>query len=93
MRRPNPVGDLTMSKLNQTISEVTNIAAHSQWPQDSAIIAIIATADYDRFHNLEINELIDLGIVDDNLVDDLYAMSRDQYETLRYAVLGILSAQ
>ena len=82
-----------MTKTNQTVSEIANIARHTNWPQDSAIIAIIATADYDKFQSLEISELIYLGIVDDNLVDDLYAMSREQYETLRYAVLGILSAR
>ena len=82
-----------MTKLNETISEVTNIAAHTQWPQDSAIIAIIATADYDKFQALEIDELINLGIADENLVDDLYAMSREQYECLRYAIFGILSAR
>ena len=78
---------------NQTISEVTNIAVNSQWPQDSAIIALIVTADYDKFQSLEISELIYLGIVDDELVDDLYAMSREQYECLRYAIFGILSAR
>jgi len=82
-----------MTKTNQTVCEITNIAVNSQWPQDSAIIALIVTADYDKFQALEIDELINLGIADENLVDDLYAMSREQYETLRYAVLGILSAR
>ena len=82
-----------MSKTNQTVSEIANIARHTNWPQDSAIIAIIATADYDKFQALEISELIYLGIVDDDLVDDLYAMSREQYECLRHAIFGILSAR
>ena len=54
-----------MTKTNQTVSEIANIARHTNWPQDSAIIAIIATADYDKFQALEISELIYLGIVDD----------------------------
>ena len=82
-----------MTKTNQTVSEVTNIAAHAQWPLNEAIVAIIAVADYDKFQDLEIDELIELGIADENLVDDLYAMSREQYECLRYAIFGILSAR
>ena len=82
-----------MTRLNETVSEVTNIASHTQWPQDSAIIALIVTADYDKFQNLEIDELINLGIADENLVDSLYSMSREQYECLRYAIFGILSAR
>ena len=82
-----------MSKTNQTVSEIANIARHTNWPQDSAIIALIVTADYNKFQALEIDELINLGIADENLVDDLYAMSREQYETLRHAIFGILSAR
>ena len=82
-----------MTKLNETISEVTNIAVNSQWPLNETIVAIIAVADYDKFQNLEIDELINLGIVNDAIVDDLYAMSREQYECLRYAIFGILSAR